>query len=66
MERTLSDLEKLQEEINSKWADYKKAITAGEPFEKVKIIYMDIKSLQKEIIVLMDRANKLHSENNGA
>jgi len=61
MEKTLSDLDKLELLINSQWTMYKQAIKDNKSFEEVKSIYLKIKDLQKQADVLMQKANELHS-----
>ena len=61
MQKTLSELDKLQTLITSRWADYKQAIRDNKNFEEVKTIYMQIKKLEKQADALMRKANKLHS-----
>ena len=60
MEKTLYEIEKLQITIASECRKYKKAIINNKPFEEVKVIYLHIKELRKEVDALMQRANKLH------
>ena len=61
MQKTLSDLDKLQALISRRWDEYKQAIQDNKKFEDVKRIYLQIKELQKEANALMEKANKLHS-----
>ena len=61
MQKTLSDLDKLQTLITSRWADYKQAIRDNRPFEEVKTIYVQIRELEKKADALMRKANELHS-----
>ena len=61
MQKTLSDLDKLQILITSRWGDYKQAIRDNKSFDEVKTIYMQIKELEKQADALMQKANKLHS-----
>ena len=63
MERTLLELNRLQELINLEKAKYEEAIRNNQKFEDVKQIYLTIKQLQQEANVLMQHANKLHREN---
>ncbi|HYK45108.1 MAG TPA: hypothetical protein VEV83_08065 [Parafilimonas sp.] len=61
MQKTLSDLDKLQAFITLRWADYKQAIKDNKSFEEVKTIYMQIRELEKQADELMQKANNLHS-----
>ena len=61
MQKTLSDLDKLQTLITSRWAEYKQAIRDNRPFEEVKAIYVQIRELEKQADALMRKANDLHS-----
>ena len=61
MQKTLSDLDKLQSLITARWADYKQAIRDNKSFEEVKTIYMQLKELEKQADALMRKANDLHS-----
>lgn len=61
MQKTLSDLDKLQTLITCRWADYKQAIRDNKNFDEVKAIYMQIKNLEKQADALMRKAHKLHS-----
>lgn len=57
MEKTLSQLENLQNLINSEKEKYKQAIKNNKKFEEVKVIYLKIKELEQRADELMQQAN---------
>ena len=61
MQKTLSDLDKLQALITARWAEYKQAILDNKPFDEVKTIYRQIRELERQADTLMQKANELHS-----
>jgi hypothetical protein len=64
MEKSLSDLSILQSQINEELARYKQAILENQKLADVKIIYVRIKELQKELNQVSDRIHKKIEEQN--
>ena len=60
MEKTLSELEKLQTLIQLEWERYRQSIENNRPFYEVKAIFLQIRELQQKADILMQQANKLH------
>ena len=60
MKASLNELDKLQAQINSEKKKYKEAIHNNQQFEDVKVIYLKIKSLEKEANELMTHVNRLY------
>jgi hypothetical protein len=61
MKKTLDDLDKVQSQINTEWNNYRKAIIENKSLADVRKLYIHIKELEKQIDILMKRANELHS-----
>ena len=62
-EKIFAELDEIQALINSEKEMYKKAIKADKKFKEVKVIYLNIKKLQKKADALMQNANELHKNN---
>ena len=60
MEKTLSELEKLQTLIHLEGEKYRQSIENERPFSEVKAIFLQLKKLQEKADILMQQANKLH------
>ena len=63
MNKIFAELDEIQALINLEKEKYKKAIKADKKFKEVKVIYLNIKELQKRADVLMQKANGLHKSN---
>ena len=61
MKETLDNLDKVQSQINTEWDNYRKAIIENKSLADVRKLYIHIKELEKQIDILMRRANMLHS-----
>ncbi|HYJ63497.1 MAG TPA: hypothetical protein VEV62_07125 [Parafilimonas sp.] len=64
MEKSLSDLDKLKALLDEEWARYKRAIKENKKLEDVKIIYIHIKEMQKELDEVADRIHQKIEERN--
>jgi hypothetical protein len=64
MEKSLSDLNKLKALLDEEWARYKRAIKENKKLEDVKIIYIHIKEMQKELDEVADRIHQKIEERN--
>ena len=64
MEKSLSDLNKLKALLDQEWARYKRAIKENKKLEDVKIIYIHIKEMQKELDEVADRIHQKIEERN--
>ena len=49
MEKSLTELDKLQTLIHKEWIKYRQAVAENKSLKDVKIIYVHIKEIQKEI-----------------
>ena len=58
MEKSLSELSLLQSQINDELAKYKQGIMEDKSLEDVKIIYLNIKALQRELNHVSDIIHK--------
>ncbi len=60
MEKSLSELDNIQELINIETDKYKQAIRDNRQFEEVKVIYLKIKTLQTMATALLDKTDQLY------
>lgn len=58
MEKNFTDIDELLKLIDKEQEKYQTAISNDKPFEEVKKIYLGIKELQKQLHMLVRKADK--------
>ena len=64
MEKTFSELDTIQVQINREISRYQKAIRDNKKFSDVKLIYLKIKNLQQTADELLERTRQLYKSEN--